>query len=206
MMKSTLKVCLVTSIGTFNMEAEVLKTDKFLILLLGDKVYKMRDQSPVGEVLKENPSSLSLTDITTIKEFDGNRTYGPSSLCELSFLGEGGIQKAYFGRISKAQFDAGDTFRALKGPLPGTIPFVLGPQAVKPYTPKQLESARIRRAENIARRQAKDVLACMVAEQQALLREANASAKALARAQEVLEAARVRASKAKAAAEAYFAR
>ena len=189
------------------MQAEVVKTDKSIEIHLAERVYMLRDAPSVVAILREKPASLLLVAIKMLKEIPRKSQRGPAALCELSFkLESGEIHKGFFSRVSQAQFDARDTFRALNIPLPGSVLFLMAPQSTKPKTPKQLEAAERRRERLRTQRAARDVIACLVAEKQEVTREAKASAKALARLETLYEAAKLRAAKAKTAAEALLAR
>jgi hypothetical protein len=189
------------------MEAEVVKTDKSIEIHLAERVYMLRDAPSVVALLREKPASLLLVAIKMIKELPKKSQRGPAALCELSFkLESGEIHKGVFSRVSQAQFDARDTFRALNIPLPGSVLFLMAPQATKPKTPKQLAAAEARREKLRTQRAARDVVACLVAEKQEVAREAKASAKALARLEALYEAAKLRAARAKTAADALLAR
>jgi len=189
------------------MEAEVVKIDKLIEIHLAERVYMMREAAVVDAILREKPASLLLVAIKRLKEIPRKSQRGPAALCELSFkLESGEIHKGLFSSVAKAQFEAKDTFRALNIPLPGSVLFLMAPQATKPKTAKQLEAAEKRREKLKLQRASRDVAACILAEKQEVAREAKASAKALARLETLYEAAKLRAAKAKAAAEALLAR
>ena len=203
-MNTLIPVRLQTTLGYFQMQASVVVTDLHTRIHVGDMVYLLRSDSDAGPILKMNASSLALVDIRTLQEHPGAARNGPSALCELTFSDVNEQQyKAYFGRVSRIQYDNRDTYRALHWPLPGSVSFLLKQKALKPRSVQQTAAAKLRRA---AKEQVKTAEACLVAEERAIMKEKNAAEKSLQRLAGLYEAAKRRAEKAEAAAADFFAR
>jgi len=200
-MAATIRVCLESETKK---PAVVIIREDMLTLFVDANAYIMRDTPALATVIKENPSSLELVAIRKIKFVEAYRSYGPATLCELSFLANGSdIEKALFGMVPERQFKAGDCFTACITPLPGSIFYQKPLPPPKPRTPKQLESAKKRKAESKLKMQAKALASCLLVEERALDREILLAENAVEKAQQKLADAKDRVTTAKAAAEAF---
>ena len=185
-------------------QALVSKRVGFTVLFFETDAYILRGETAIGALLENSPERLALVGIQTIKFVDAYRGRGPATLCELSFRPEGqDVQKAYFGMVSGAQFERKDIFKASIMPLPGSILYQKPLPPQKPRTPKQLDSAKKRKAESKLKQQAKALASCLLAEERALDREIMLAENAVEKAQQRLEDAKERVKTAKAAAEAF---
>ena len=101
--------------------------DKWVTLLLGSKVYLMRDDAEglITSKIKDDPDGIELVDVKKLKKATGCRYGGPATMCELSFKIENDARehKAFFARITKAAYDANDVFTAMTMPLPSSLFF-----------------------------------------------------------------------------------
>ena len=203
-MDTTIPVCMTPG---DTRQAVVSKRVGFTVLFFETDAYILRGETAIGELLENSPERLELVGIQTIKFVAEYRGRGPAKLCELSFRPEGqDVQKAYFGMVSGAQFERKDIFKAAIMPLPGSILYQKPLPQPKPRTPKQLESAKKRKAESKLKRQAKAVASSLVMEERALGREIMLAETAVEKAEQRLEEAKDRVKTAKAASEAFMAR
>ena len=98
--------------------------DSWVTLLLGSKVYLMRDDAEglITSKIKDDPDGIELVDVKKLKKATGCRYGGPATMCELSFKikNDDREHKAFFARITKAAYDANDVFTAMTMSLPSS--------------------------------------------------------------------------------------